>query len=300
VSLSRRGYDAFAAPAPRVEGTLNQRLFNFSGNGRLPQWRVAWAQFEAHPWLGSGAGSYELAWLDRRPNVAKVRDAHSLYLETLAELGPAGLALLLAALAVPAAAAFRARRSGLVPLAFGGYVAFLLHAGVDWDWELTGVTFAALSCGAAALIAARDRTDPPALGWRMRAAGIAAALALAGVALFGLLGNTALSASQHAADHGKWSKVSRDAQRARRFAPWSAEPLQLLAEARLGEGHVAGAREMYRQAVSKDRYDWSLWFALAQISAGAERRGALAEARRLNPRSPEIAQFVASTLKVKR
>jgi hypothetical protein len=300
VSLSQRGYDAFARPAPRIEGSLNQRLFNLSGNGRLPQWRIAWAQFEAHPWLGSGAGSYELAWLERRPYAAKIRDAHSLYLETLAELGPAGLALLLAALAVPAAAAFRARRSGLVPLAFGAYVAFLVHAGVDWDWELTGVTLAALSCGAAVLIAARERTDPRAPGWRMRAAGVAAALALAGVALFGLLGNTALSTSEHAADRGTWSEVSQEARRAKRFAPWSAEPLRLLAEARLGEGDVAGAREMYRQAVSNDRQDWSLWFALAQTSAGANRRAALAEARRLNPRSPEIAQFVAPAPKAKR
>jgi Flp pilus assembly protein TadD len=134
----------------------------------------------------------------------------------------------------------------------------------------------------------------------MRAAGVAVALALAGVALFGLLGNTALSTSEQAADRGTWSKVSQEARRAKRFAPWSAEPLRLLAVARLGEGDVVGAREMYRQAVSKDRQDWSLWFALAQTSAGANRRAALAEARRLNPRSPEIAQFVAPAPKAKR
>ena len=63
------------------------------------------------------------------------QEAHSLYLETLAELGPLGLALLLAAFAVPLAAAVRigsrARR---------GAVAYDVGAAVDFHWELAGVT----------------------------------------------------------------------------------------------------------------------------------------------------------------
>src|SRR6266542_4459338 len=43
----------------------------------------------------------------------KESDAHSLYVETLAELGPIGLALLSAALVVPLVAAVRARRHPL-------------------------------------------------------------------------------------------------------------------------------------------------------------------------------------------
>jgi hypothetical protein len=74
-----------------------------------------------------------------------VRDAHSLYLETLAELGLLGLALLGLALAPPLLAAFR----GASAAAAGGYVAFLVHAGLDWDWELPAVTLAGLLCGAA-------------------------------------------------------------------------------------------------------------------------------------------------------
>ena len=63
-------------------------------------------------------------------------DAHSLYLETLAELGLVGLALLVLALAPPLVAGFR----GVEAAATGGYVAFLIHAGLDWDWELPAVT----------------------------------------------------------------------------------------------------------------------------------------------------------------
>jgi hypothetical protein len=33
--------------------------------------------------------------------------------------------------------------------AAGAYVAFLFHAGVDWDWEMPAVTVAGLACGVA-------------------------------------------------------------------------------------------------------------------------------------------------------
>ena len=45
----------------------------------------------------------------------------------------------------------------LVPAAFGAPAAPSLHAGSDWDWELAGVTLAAVVCGAALVVAARPR-----------------------------------------------------------------------------------------------------------------------------------------------
>ena len=96
-------------------------------------------------------GTFELAWLERQPIPQPVLDAHSLYLETLAELGLVGLALLVLALAPPLAAGFR----GVDPAATGGYVAFLIHAGLDWDWELPAVTIAGLACAAALLVRER-------------------------------------------------------------------------------------------------------------------------------------------------
>src|SRR5207247_266185 len=130
----QRADHAFAAPPPEIHGDLNRRLFNFSGSGRVPLWRAALHDFEAHPVLGSGAGSYEAYWLAHRGDPGKVRDAHSLYLETLAELGVVGLLLLLVALAVPLSVAVRARRQPLVPALFGAYVAYPVHASLDWDW----------------------------------------------------------------------------------------------------------------------------------------------------------------------
>jgi O-antigen ligase len=159
---------------------------------RPAYWRVAWAEYETNRWLGSGAGTFEQYWQGARPIPADVRDAHSLYLETLAELGPIGLAFLLTALLVPLCAALRARRQQLAPWAAGAYVAFLVHAGLDLDWEMPAVTLAAFFCAAAGLLAARQEgmTSPIAPGIRSSLFG--ASLVLAMLALVGLLDNRGL------------------------------------------------------------------------------------------------------------
>ena len=123
---------------------------------RPAYWDVALADASEHVVLGSGAGSFDDYWLEHRPIPAYVRDAHSLYLETVAELGIVGLALLLVALGAPLVAAARARENRLVATAAAAYVAFLVHAGLDWDWEMPVTTIAGLACGATLLVSTRD------------------------------------------------------------------------------------------------------------------------------------------------
>jgi O-antigen ligase len=142
---------ALALPA----GSLADELAEPAGD-RVWYWNVAWQEVSNAPLAGKGAGTFGLAWLERQPIPRPVLDAHSLYLEMLAELGLIGLVLLGLALAPPLAAAFR----GTDAAAAGGYVAFLIHAGVDWDWELPAVTVAGLACGAA-LLTVRTRKFRP-------------------------------------------------------------------------------------------------------------------------------------------
>ena len=119
---------------------------------RPAYWSVAISDAKDHVLVGSGAGSFDDVWRERRPIPAHVRDAHSLYLETAAELGFVGLALLLCALAAPVVAAVGAReRAGIVATAAAAYSVFLAHAGLDWDWEMPATTIAGLACGAALL-----------------------------------------------------------------------------------------------------------------------------------------------------
>ena len=99
-TLVTRTAHRFAAPPPHVQD-LNARLFDASGSFRLDLWRVAWDDATLHPLVGSGAGSYAAHWFRDRPLPLDATNAHQLYLETLAELGPLGLGLLLIALGVP-------------------------------------------------------------------------------------------------------------------------------------------------------------------------------------------------------
>jgi O-Antigen ligase len=290
-TIAQRAYDGFKAPPAATGTNLNGRLFSFSGNGRADLWHAAWRDYVHHPWLGSGAASYERWWLQHRPTTLQVRDAHNVYLETLAELGPLGLLLVLAVVLVPLAAAVRARAHPLVPPAAGAFVAWAVHAGVDWDWELAAVTSAALLCGCALLVAARrdERTWEPSL--RTRAAVLTALVALGGFTVVALVGNTAVRRAYAAADVRDWQRSASEARKATRWLPWSAEPWRLLGEARLAVRWPAPAEAALHKAVAKDDRDWLTWFDLAAATSGAERRHALAEARRLNPRSPEVREL---------
>jgi hypothetical protein len=158
---------------------------------RASYYRVAWHdEYVPHPLFGSGAGTFALYWA-RSGHVASrggALDVHSLYLETLAELGPLGLVLLLATLLYPLRAAFAYRRVPYVPAAASAYVAFLVHAGLDWDWEMPVVVVAALSCAAAVVSGAIPRARP--LSTRLRAVVLIMAVALAGFAMAGVRSHT--------------------------------------------------------------------------------------------------------------
>jgi tetratricopeptide (TPR) repeat protein len=293
VGVVEEAYDSFRAPPPRDPQALERRLFTFSGSYRTLLWEEAWDDFSANPIAGSGPGTYEQYWNRHRPNDHIVRDAHSLYLETLAELGLVGFLLLVVALGIPLVAAFGARREPLAVGAVGAYVAYLVHAGVDWDWELTGLTVPALACGVALLALRWPPPTPIVPTSAARIGGAAIAVALAAVALVGLVGSSAsrLSEEALASTPPDYAKAEDEAKKAERWAPWSSEPWQRLGEAQLAQDDLAAARASFRKAIDKEPTDWQLWFLLAEASTGAEQRRALAEARRLNPRSPELRAF---------
>ena len=272
----------FSHAGPTVNTEKNRRLFSLSGSSRAQYWHVAWREVEDHPWLGSGAGSFQRDWLRLRPAELPVLDAHNLYLETLAEVGPVGLALLAALLVLPAAAALIARRQPLAAPAFAGYIAYLVHAAQDWDWELPAVTLAALCCAAALLVLAQ-RESRPAFSRTGRAAVVAVAAVLGLVALGALVGNAALGAANASLDADNPARAARDARWAKRLVPWSAEPWRLHGEALLSQGKVEGARRDFEAALRKDPADWDSWVNLALVTHGTARQKAVERAARLNP-----------------
>jgi O-antigen ligase len=288
-SIAHRAWHSFTAKPPKHAGpTLNSRLLTLSNNGRVELWRVAWHDFRAHPLNGSGAGTYYAVWVQNRTSATQVRNAHSLYLETLAELGAPGLLLLLVALLTPLIALARERRAPLVVAATGGYVAFLVHAAFDWDWQLPGVALAPLLLGAALLAVARPawRTLRADRARRLAAAGVLVAVA-AGAA-FALVGNKALADARTAARESRWDAAESRARRAVTLQPWSAEPWQALGEAQLQAGDLPAARQSFRNGIATSSRDWQLWLDLALASDGKARAAAAQQALALNPLSTEI------------
>ncbi len=138
--VSERGEDnpSFGASAQRLAST---------GSNRYSYWRVAFHTWADHPLQGAGPASFRVEWLRERPFRESVRDAHSLYFETLAELGLVGFVLLCALLAGVLLAARKVL--GTDPALAAGpasaLVVWAVHAGVDWDWEMPALTLVAVT-----------------------------------------------------------------------------------------------------------------------------------------------------------
>jgi tetratricopeptide (TPR) repeat protein len=236
--------------------------------------------------MGSGAGTYDLYWTRERPLPVGALDAHNLYLETLAELGPLGLLLLAAFLVTPLLALGRARRRPGIAAAGGAYVAYVLAAAVDWHWELPTVTLVALCCGAAVVAAARSARASHPLGPRARVAALAAVAAGIVAALVIQLGNGSVAVSVRETAAGDYAAAEAAARRATRWAPWSPDGWVSLERAQRARGELAPARASLRRALALDPRDWRLWYELTLVSTGTTKRDAAARMRSLNPYAP--------------
>lgn len=242
---------------------------------RSAYWAVAISQWERTPLLGSGGGTWGRVWLEHRGEPFPAVDAHSLYLQVLSELGPVGLVLAGLALMPPLLAAAPVRRP-VARVALAAYVAFVVHLGVDFDWQLTAVSLTGLTLGVA-LLAHGERVAAPALG-------IVTAAGLTGVVVTLLLtGNTLAEQASSALRRGDALTAAAAARRATRLQPWSGEPWRLRGEAARALGRSAAAASFFREGIEHDPDDVELWRALARVSTGIERRRAWIRAARLDP-----------------
>ena len=140
------------------------RLTTLQSN-RYGYWSVALRAFAADPVQGAGAGAWSVDWLRFRHVTEGAQDAHSLPLQTLAELGLVGLALLLTFAAGVALAGRRAL--AVSPLAAGpvaATVVYLAHSPLDWDWQMPAVTLVAIVLMGALLALADPAVEPAAPG----------------------------------------------------------------------------------------------------------------------------------------
>jgi hypothetical protein len=140
------------------------RLTSLQSN-RYDYWSVALRAFASQPVRGVGGGGWSVEWLRYRHVDEGAQDAHSLELQTLAELGVVGLALLAMFLAGVLWAAKQALAVGALaagPVA--GVVTYLAHSPLDWDWQMPAVTLPALALMGALLVLAAWPGEPPGTG----------------------------------------------------------------------------------------------------------------------------------------
>jgi len=272
------------------------------GSVRARYWNEALEVFSEHPVLGAGADGYATARLRHRTAALDVHHAHGFVVQTLADLGLVGLALVLALLATWLAACGRAthpfnrswhswrwrriqapytpERVGLLTM-LCLVVTFGAHSLVDWTWYFPGDACVALLC--AGWLAGRgpltDTTVPvvaqsaptvplvtlsaPTVPWWRDPA--RAGLAAA-VAVFALL--TAWA---------QWQPL--------RSFNAASEASALLAS------NPKRARAVARQAVNRDPLSAQALFTLAAVQQNsgekAQARATLQKAVRLQPSNPQ-------------
>ena len=286
VTMVRDAVDSFRGPpvgTSQAGVNLTNRFSSLSSNGRISLWSAAWDDFERNRVVGAGAGSFEWYWAKHQPTGGKARDAHSLYAETLAELGVVGFVLIVSALALPLVAVVRARRRPLMSFAAAAYFTFIAHLGADWDWEMPVVILSGLMCAAALLAAARQTDEPVELHPWGRGAAVAV-VALIGVFAFtAMIGSNALAEARDSDTAGNLPKAEAAARKATDWTPWSAEPWKELGNIQRQLGKLRAARVSYREAIDREPLDYDAWLGLGYVTKGAQQRHAFATARRLYP-----------------
>ena len=286
-----------AAAALDPNDFVRSHFASSNGSGRWQLWERAAAAFRDEPLHGLGAGSFEAWWARTGTLPVFVRDAHSLYLENLAELGIVGFLLIGATLValVGGAATWRRRAetaadAGAATAILAALAAFAVAAGIDWMWELPAVTGLAFAAGGVAAAAGVGRSPGAALPRPAALAGAAIAVVAIVASAIPYLSETRLEQSRDAARAGDLVDAADDAAAARAVAPWAASPRLQLALVEERRGALAAARRAALEAHERAPEDWRTWVTLARIDTklgrATQARRDLAEARRLNPRSP--------------
>ncbi len=304
-SLARSAWRSFERSSEARTADPAQRLTSLSGN-RRDLWALSIDLAERHPWGGIGAGTFEFAWNQDASRSSHIVDAHSLYLESFAELGLPGGLLVLAVVGVLLTAALRApprERDGTARAATAGaaaaFLVFAIGAGVDWLWESTAVCAFALVLGA---VAVADAAPPIArVRWPLRGGLTVAAVAAILVQLPLFTAASAIRSSQEAVGQGRFVDALRDATNAAQSESWGASGFLQRALVLEQVGRLEPAEVAAQRAIELEPTNWQLWLVLGRIRA---ERGhvepalaAVGRARSLNPRSPLFHPGVARALR---
>jgi hypothetical protein len=276
-----------------ISGDLRSRLGDPGNNRRIDQWKVALDGYHQDPFKGVGAGTYENLWNRRRPVTFEIRDAHSLYVEVMGELGLTGLLLLATPLALILFAfvrgVWRGRDRYVYAALVAAMLAWLVRAGLDWDWEMPAITlWLFCTAGAALAVSPRHRSRPlrvrPGPRLLMALACLAVGIVPAAVAV----SQHRLDQAQAAFDRGDCRRAESEARGSLDVIGFRAEPHELVSLCAARRGDLVAARAEAREAVRRDPGNWRYRYDLALVAAatGTDPQPDARLAGTLNPRDP--------------
>jgi len=286
---------------PAGRQSRGEQVLDLSGSGRYQYWEAARDANETEPLVGIGPGTFEFWWSRNGLKQGFIRDAHSLYLETLGELGIIGLILIagfiLGVLAIGAVRALRAPphlRAGLAG-ATAACAGFAAAAGVDWIWELSIIPVAFMALAAVAVAggvqesgpsmrrAARRGSRAPTALWHgyggKVAVGVLSVAALLAIAI-PLAADEEMRESRRAVERGQMGDALARARTAADLQPYAAAPR--LQEALVLElrGDLDAAARSAREATEKESTNWRTWLIRSRLEARVGSADAAAHAYR--------------------
>jgi tetratricopeptide (TPR) repeat protein len=290
-----RLWQQFKQPNPPAAGNSYFRLLSVAGSHRYQYWQAAFHAFEAHPWDGIGPGTFQFYWLAHNSLAEFVRNAHSLWIETLAELGIIGAALIggffVFAMIAGTVRAFRAPPATRLAIAtaVAGTAAFCAAAAFDWVWQIGVIPMIAMLLVAVALGGDDDR------GSRYTRLATRIVLAVGAIVaswaiLVPLAETIEVRSSQSAVLRGDFKTALADAQTAQNIEPSAASPRLQRALVLEQLGDISGARQAIAEAAAREAVNAQIWLVASRLATEANQpRQALADyerARSLDPTSP--------------
>lgn len=274
------GFEDFKAPTGL--STTSDRLGSVAGNGRWQYWSTAADAGSSAPLQGIGPGTFVFYWDQNRDiDNGPVLDAHSLFVETYAELGIVGLLLIAGFVAMVIAIGVRralraaGERRDELAAATAATVAFAVGAGADWLWEMAIVPVAFLFVAAAILRPDPAEEEPEgveiAAPARLPLAArigipIAALVAIAAIAV-PTASDLYVETSQQRSRDGDVEGALAAAERAAEIEPWAAEPRVQQAGLLERVGDLSRAATAARAAIERETANWETWYAFSVIQA---------------------------------
>jgi O-Antigen ligase len=255
-------------------GKGEERLGSVAGESRYQFWSAAVRENSTEPLTGTGSGTFEYWWARNGDVAESVHDTHSLYLQTLGELGIIGLLVLAAFLiAVLVGGGRNVLRAGRqrpeLAAALAGCTAFCITAITDWMWQIPVIAIAFLLL-AAILVSVDEppgREGSPGLKLPLRAA--VAAIALVAIAAISvpLASTNLVRKSQADARAGDLPAALSAARSAQNAQPDAATPHLQEALVLESQGDLASAAEAARAATERESTNWRTWLVLSRIEA---------------------------------